>query len=97
MYVCMYVCMYDGKQQLALANLLGVAWPLALWGGSLREGGRRMSEHGQAWESSKSMKTIGFYKVWRLCGTPGCHTCSALHFKFIDISLEVSQKSTFWK
>ena len=40
----MHVRMYDGKQQLVSANLLGVAWPLAPWGGSLSEGGRRMSD-----------------------------------------------------
>ena len=40
MYVCPYVCMYDGKQQVALATVLGVHRNAHLQGGGLGEGGQ---------------------------------------------------------
>ena len=42
----------------------------------------------------KMLKNVVFYKVWRAMTIPRVHVCLTLTFKIIEITVEVSQKST---
>ena len=68
-------------------------------GGRGREGGkdgRRSKEiKSRTFTRGEEKKTIIFYMVLRTWTFPRFHTCFTLTFKIIDISLEVSKKSTF--